>query len=105
MILLKIVRYEMSEDGKPVKELMEGFKPQFFLTESLEEAKYRLYTAFLENKVAPCFNLPGFYLKPLWTDGDFSIGDMYKIRDVVADVIDEVQKGKPDSYQVNGKMF
>lgn len=105
MILFKIVRYELDDEGKPVKALVDGFKPQYFLTESIEEANYRLYTAYLENKYAPCFNLPGFYLELLWSDCGKSVGAKASVRDVIALVIDEVQKGKPDDYQVNGKMY
>ena len=104
MILMKIARYELDEKSNPVKEIVGGFKPQFVLADSVEEAEYRLYAGYLENKVSPCFNLDGFFLVKLWSDGVEAF-DKKAVRDVVADIIDEVNSGKPDNFQVNGKMF
>ena len=97
MILLKIVQIE---DGREVKD----FEPQYFLCHTLNEAYYRLYCGYLENKMSPAFNLPGFKIVKLWADSDVSFDSAF-VRDVVSDVIDKVKDGKPDSFQVNGKMY
>lgn len=100
MILGKI--YKVVDDKEDI-----NFKAQYFISESLAEAKYRIYAGYLENKVAPAYNLPGFVFSVVWTDEISSCdhADNLKIKDIVADVIDEVDKDKPDQFQVKGKMY
>ena len=99
MILIKI--YQKKNDVE-----VKAFNPQYFIADSLEEAEYRIYAGYLENKIAPAYNLPGFVAKVVYSDNDVKFVDKEKeVRKIINDVIDEVAQGKPDEFQVKGKMF